>query len=124
MNFIDKRVSIKHAIAILAKNGIRLDEKGASIILDFLYLVAKTYNKKIAVKMTIILMRNRTERKRRRITYQHNFQTRNSLKIFPINIESIGSNFNCLIKSPYGHKKRKRALKIFIINSRVFKLLS
>lgn len=46
MNFIDKRISVKHAITILTKNGIRVDEKEASIILDFLYLMAKTYSKK------------------------------------------------------------------------------
>jgi hypothetical protein len=44
MNFIDKRVSVRRAIRILAKNGIQVDEKEASTILDFLYLMTKTYN--------------------------------------------------------------------------------
>lgn len=44
MNYIDKRVSVKRAISMLAKNGIQVDEKEASIILDFLYLMAKTYS--------------------------------------------------------------------------------
>ncbi|MGJ1312231.1 MULTISPECIES: hypothetical protein [Sphingobacterium] len=45
MNFIDRKVSDKRAIAILAKNGIQVNEEEASVILDFLYLVAKNYNK-------------------------------------------------------------------------------
>ncbi|CPA14424.1 Uncharacterised protein [Mycobacterium tuberculosis] len=45
MNFIDRKVSDKRAIAILAKNGIQVNEEEASEILDFLYLVAKNYNK-------------------------------------------------------------------------------
>ncbi len=43
MNFIDKRVSAKQAIAILAKNGVQMDDNEANIILDFLYLIAKNY---------------------------------------------------------------------------------
>ena len=46
MNFIDKKVSVKHATGILAKNGIEVNESEASTILDFLYRMAKTYNKK------------------------------------------------------------------------------
>lgn len=45
MNYIDKRVSVKRAISMLAENGIQVDEKEVIIILDFLYLMAKTYNK-------------------------------------------------------------------------------
>ncbi len=45
MNFIDKKVSVKRAIAILAKNGIQVDDGEAAIILDFLYLMAKNYKK-------------------------------------------------------------------------------
>lgn len=44
MSFVDKKVSVKHAIAILSKSGIMVDENEASIILDFLYLMAKAYN--------------------------------------------------------------------------------
>jgi hypothetical protein len=45
MNFIDKRISVKRAASILIKNGIRVDDSEASIIIDFLYLIAKNYNK-------------------------------------------------------------------------------
>jgi len=45
MNFIDKTVSAKRAISILAKNGVQVDDGEATIILDFLYLMAKNYNK-------------------------------------------------------------------------------
>jgi len=43
MNYIDKKVSVKRAIAILSKNGIQVDDKEASTIIDFLYLMAKNY---------------------------------------------------------------------------------
>ncbi len=42
--FIDRKVSIKQAINILAKNNIEVDEDEAAIILKFLYLVAKLYD--------------------------------------------------------------------------------
>lgn len=45
MNFIEKRVSVKRAIGILSRNGIKVDENEAATILDFLYLMAKTFNK-------------------------------------------------------------------------------
>lgn len=45
MNYIDDRVSVKQAIKILARNGILVNENEANTILDFLYLMAKTYNK-------------------------------------------------------------------------------
>ncbi|WJK01283.1 hypothetical protein [Elizabethkingia anophelis] len=45
MNFIDKNVSVKQAIIILAKNGIQINENEATIILELLYLVSKNYNK-------------------------------------------------------------------------------
>lgn len=45
MNFIDKKVSVKRAISILAKNGVQVDGDEATVILDFLYLLAKNYNK-------------------------------------------------------------------------------
>jgi hypothetical protein len=50
MTFIDKKVSVKQAVAILTKNGIRVDENEASIILDFLYLMAKTYKAKRSIR--------------------------------------------------------------------------
>lgn len=45
MNFIDKKISVKRAIAILAKNGIQVDDDDAAVILDFLYLMAKNYKR-------------------------------------------------------------------------------
>lgn len=45
MNFTDKKVSVKRAIAILAKNGIEVDNDEATVIVDFLYLMAKNYKK-------------------------------------------------------------------------------
>jgi len=44
MNFIDKKVSVKTAIATLAKNGIQVDDRDGTVILDFLYLMAKNQN--------------------------------------------------------------------------------
>ncbi|MFT3949133.1 MAG: hypothetical protein QM763_19365 [Agriterribacter sp.] len=46
MNFIDKKVSVKKAIAILAKNNINVDDDEAAVILDFLYLLAKNTEEK------------------------------------------------------------------------------
>ncbi len=43
MNFTEKRISTKRATAILAQNGIQVDNNEAEVILNFLYLIAKTY---------------------------------------------------------------------------------
>ena len=43
MNFIEKRISTKRAITMLSKNGIQVDYNEAVVILNFLYLIAKTY---------------------------------------------------------------------------------
>ena len=64
MSFIDKKISDKRAIVILAKNGIQLSEEEANIILDFLYLVAKNYNKPEEDQEAESLRRNRTLEKR------------------------------------------------------------
>ncbi|RQO79332.1 PTS sugar transporter subunit IIBC [Pedobacter sp. KBW01] len=45
MNFVDKRMSVKRAAAILAKSGMQVNDNETSVILDFLYLLAKNYNK-------------------------------------------------------------------------------
>lgn len=45
MNFTDKKVSVRRAIAILAKNGIEVDDDEATVIVDFLYLMAKNHKK-------------------------------------------------------------------------------
>lgn len=44
-NFIDKRISPKKAAEILAQNDVRVSEDEAAVILDFLYVIAKTYNR-------------------------------------------------------------------------------
>ena len=41
-NFKDKRVPVKKAITILAKNNISVNEEEAKVILDLLYLIAKS----------------------------------------------------------------------------------
>lgn len=64
MSFIDKKVSDKRAIAMLAKNGIQVNEEEADVILDFLYLVAKNYNKPEEDLEVESLRRNRTLEKR------------------------------------------------------------
>ena len=43
MSFIDKKVSVRRAIAILAKSGIEVDDDEARVIGDLLYLMAKNY---------------------------------------------------------------------------------
>ena len=48
MNFIDKKISVKRAMAILAKNGIQVDDTEASVVLDFLNIIAKNHNKQEA----------------------------------------------------------------------------
>ncbi|WP_367916263.1 hypothetical protein [Leadbetterella sp. DM7] len=40
-----KKVSVKKSIAILAKNGIQVNDEEAAVILDFLYLMAKNHKK-------------------------------------------------------------------------------
>lgn len=45
MNFTDKKISVKQAITILAKNSIEVDDDEATVIVDFLYLMAKNYKK-------------------------------------------------------------------------------
>lgn len=51
MNFIDRKVSVNWAIAMLEKNGIKVDDGEAAVILDFLYLISKNRNKPEEVKM-------------------------------------------------------------------------
>lgn len=45
MNFTDKKVSVKQAVTILAKNNIEVNDEETTVILDFLYLMAKNYKK-------------------------------------------------------------------------------
>jgi len=60
MNFTDKKVSVKRAITILAKNGIEVDDDEATVIVDFLYLMAKNYKKEGEEKTPKTPKRNRT----------------------------------------------------------------
>jgi hypothetical protein len=41
--FKTRKVSVSQAIKVLKRNGIQVNEDQAGIILDFLYLLAKTY---------------------------------------------------------------------------------
>lgn len=41
--FSARKVSVEQAIRLLGRNGIRVNKEKAEIILDFLYLIAKTY---------------------------------------------------------------------------------
>lgn len=50
MNFKERKISNRQAISILAKYGIDLDYNEANIILDFLYLLAKNYDKREKVE--------------------------------------------------------------------------
>jgi hypothetical protein len=45
MNFTYKKISIEQAIALLAKNGIKVDDEEIAVILDLLYLISKNYKK-------------------------------------------------------------------------------
>ncbi|OQP54542.1 hypothetical protein A4H97_21470 [Niastella yeongjuensis] len=42
-NFSIKKVSIDRAMKVLGQNGIHVNREIAEIILDFLYVIAKTY---------------------------------------------------------------------------------
>lgn len=44
MNFIERRVSVNRAIAVLVKGGIEVDDGEAAVILEFLYLMSKNSN--------------------------------------------------------------------------------
>ena len=44
MNFTERKISVKRAIAVLARNGINVDDSEVGIILDFLYLISKNYS--------------------------------------------------------------------------------
>jgi hypothetical protein len=42
-NYKERKISVKKAIAILGQNNMHVNEHEAAIILDFLYLIAKSY---------------------------------------------------------------------------------
>lgn len=54
MDFIDRKVSSRRAIALLARNHIEINDDEAAVILNFLYLMAKVHNRKMALKDTEI----------------------------------------------------------------------
>lgn len=41
--FSGRKVSVDQAIKLLCRNGIKVNREKAEIILDFLYLIARTY---------------------------------------------------------------------------------
>lgn len=42
--FSSRKVSIDQTIKLLSRHGIRVNKEKAEVILNFLYLIAKTYN--------------------------------------------------------------------------------
>ncbi len=42
--FSARKVSVDRAVRLLGRNGIRVNKEKAERILDFLYLIAKSYN--------------------------------------------------------------------------------
>lgn len=60
MNFIDKKVSAKQVIGILALQGIHVDNDEAATILDFLYLMSKNYKEAKEGENARTLRGNRT----------------------------------------------------------------
>lgn len=42
--FSIKKISVSQAHTVLKQNGIQIDEDQAKAILDFLYIIAKTYS--------------------------------------------------------------------------------
>ena len=63
-NFLHRKVSVKKAINILAKNNINVNEYHAAVILDFLYLLAKSYDRKTdEIKQTVTLREFRIKEK-------------------------------------------------------------
>lgn len=63
MNFIDRKVSVNRAIAVLAKSGIEVNDGESAVILDFLYLMSKNHNASEEVKNDETLKGNRTSEK-------------------------------------------------------------
>lgn len=41
--FSARKVSVDQAVRLLGRNGIKVNREKAEVILDFLYLIAKTY---------------------------------------------------------------------------------
>lgn len=63
MNFIDKKVSVRQIIEILAYHDIHVDDDEAAVIQDFLYLMSKNYKETKEDKNAGTLRGNRTSEK-------------------------------------------------------------
>lgn len=48
--FLPRKVSTEKAIKLLKQGGIQINKEEAEVILDFLYLIAKTYRKQIEME--------------------------------------------------------------------------
>lgn len=48
--FLPRKVSTEKAIKLLRQGGIPVNKEEAEVILDFLYLIAKTYRKQIEME--------------------------------------------------------------------------
>lgn len=48
-SFLNRKVSADQAIRLLGRKGIQINTEKAEIILDFLYLIAKTYKKQTEI---------------------------------------------------------------------------
>jgi len=58
MNYTDNKISTRQAIQMLARNGVSVNESEANTILDFLYLIARTYNRNNVGLTSTNLMEN------------------------------------------------------------------
>ncbi len=67
MNFIDKKVSTKQAMEILAHHGIQVNNDETAVILDFLYLMSKNHNEPKKDENAGTLRGNRTAQEMRQI---------------------------------------------------------
>ncbi|WP_332453181.1 PTS sugar transporter subunit IIBC [Chryseobacterium aquaticum] len=73
MNFIDRRISVSRAIAVLARSGIEVNDGEAAVVLDFLYLISTNHNKPEEAKNAETLTRNRTLEKCHKTTINKGF---------------------------------------------------
>jgi hypothetical protein len=60
--FSTRKISADQAVRVLGRNGIRVGKEEAEVILDFLYLIARTYNKQRRLDRPVSwnLRKNRT----------------------------------------------------------------
>lgn len=62
MNFIHKKISTKHAMEILALEGIHVASNEAAVILEFFHLMSKNYNEPREDENARTLKRDRTSK--------------------------------------------------------------